>query len=373
MAARIIGSTPTQDGFWMPGEFEEQEQVWMIWPERPDNWRNGGKNAQEAFAEVAKTVSRFAKVVMLTSGVQYKNCRSRLPEQIAVVEMSSNDAWARDTGPTFLINGKGELRACDWKFNAWGGLFDGLYFPWNLDDQIAGKICELERIDSYRTEDFILEGGSIHVDGEGTVLTTEMCLLSEGRNPHLSKTQIEEMLCSYLNCSKVLWLKNGIDPQETNGHIDDVACFIRPGEVACIFTDRVQSPFYETAQRSYEQLLQMTDAKGRKLKVHRVCCPKEEVRIGEDFLLDDSGESIPRRPGDLCIASYLNFLIVNDGVVVPQYGDENDSLALEQIQKLFPDKKAVGVFTREIVYGGGNIHCITQQQPKRRKTEGGRR
>ncbi len=371
MAARIIGSTPKQDGFWMPGEFEEQEQVWMIWPERSDNWRNGGKNAQEAFSEVAKAISRFAGVVMLTSAAQYENCRNRLPQQIAVVEMSSNDAWARDMGPTFLINGRGELRACDWKFNAWGGLYDGLYFPWNLDDQIAGKICELERIDSYRTENFILEGGSIHVDGEGTVLTTEMCLLSEGRNPHLSKQQIEEMLCSYLNCSKVLWLKDGIDPQETNGHIDDVACFVRPGEVACIFTDREQSPFYETARQIYEQLSHMTDAKGRRLKVHRVCCPKEEVRIGEGFRLDHTAGSIPRKPGDLCIASYLNFLIVNDGVIVPQYGDENDSLALEQIQKLFPDKKAVGVFTREIVYGGGNIHCITQQQPKRRKIEGG--
>ncbi|HOO27563.1 MAG TPA: agmatine deiminase [Lachnospiraceae bacterium] len=348
MAERITGTTPKKDGFRMPGEFEPQEKVWMIWPERPDNWRNGGKNAQKAFGDVACAVSRFAKVTMLVSQAQYDNCRNRLPKHIAVVEMSSNDAWARDVGPTFLISETGELRACDWKFNAWGGFVDGLYAPWNLDDQVARKICELEQADSYRTDDFVLEGGSIHVDGEGTVLTTEMCLLSAGRNPQMSKQEIETVLCEYLNCSKVLWIKDGIDPQETNGHIDDVACFVRPGEVACIDTKDETSPFYHAAAAACEQLGSMTDARGRQLKVHRICCPKKEVRFGEDFLVDRVTGSVLRQAGDICIASYLNFLIVNEGVIVPQYGDENDRLALEQIQRIFPEKKVVGVFTREI-------------------------
>ena len=200
------------------------------------------------------------------------------------------------------------------------------------------------------------------MDGEGTVLTTEMCLLSAGRNPHLTKKEIEEKLCAYLNCEKVLWLKCGIDPNETNGHIDDVACFIRPGEVACIYTDDKKHPFYRQSQDAYHTLCQMTDAKGRKLKVHKICCTKEPVMRG-DFCIDKVPGSIERQDGELCIASYLNFLIVNGGVIVPQYGDKNDALALSQIQTLFPDRKAVGVMTREIVYGGGNIHCITQQQP----------
>ena len=241
MAKRIIGTTPKQDGYRMPAEFEPQQGVWMLWPERNDNWRNGGKPAQKAFADVAKAIAKFEKVTVGASVRQYQNARAKLPENIRVVELESDDAWVRDCGPTFLVNDKGGLRAVDWEFNAWGGLVDGLYFPWDLDDQVAQKVCEIERVDSYRTEGFVLEGGSIHVDGEGTVLTTEMCLLSEGRNPDMDRGAIERMLCDYLGCEKVLWLRDGIDLEETNGHIDDVACFIRPGEVACIWTDDPQT------------------------------------------------------------------------------------------------------------------------------------
>ncbi|MDD3367577.1 MAG: agmatine deiminase [Lachnospiraceae bacterium] len=297
------------------------------------------------------------------SAKQYDNCRNRLSDSIRVVEMSSNDAWCRDVGPTFLKNNAGILRACDWTFNAWGGLTDGLYFPWDLDDQVAGKICELTRIDRYRTDGFVLEGGSFHVDGEGTVLTTEMCLLSEGRNPHLSKTEIENMLLEYLNCEKVLWIKDGIDPEETNGHVDDVACFARPGEVVCIYTDDTSHPFYQASQDAYHTLCNMTDAKGRKLKVHKLCVPRKPVLLEGSETIDQIPGSIPRRNGDLCIASYLNFLITNGGIIAPQYGDENDSLALKMLREIFPERKVVGVQTREIVYGGGNIHCITQQEP----------
>ena len=212
MAKRIIGSTPKADGYRMPAEFEPQDGVWMLWPERNDNWRSGAKPAQETFCQVARAIARFEKVTMCVSAGQYQNARARLPEEIRVVEVSSNDAWVRDCGPTFLVNGQGGLRAVDWTFNAWGGLYDGLYFPWDKDDQVAQKICEMVDVDSYRTEGFVLEGGSIHVDGEGTVMTTEMCLLSPGRNPDLSKAEIEEKLCQYLGCEKVLWLRDGIDP-----------------------------------------------------------------------------------------------------------------------------------------------------------------
>ncbi|MGN1180282.1 MAG: agmatine deiminase [Suilimivivens sp.] len=362
MAKRIIGSTPKEDGFYMPGEFEKQDKVFMMWPERTDNWRDGAKPAQEAFAQVAEAIAAFEPVVMLVSARQYINCRARLPEEIQVIEMSANDAWMRDIGPSFLISKKGELRAVDWTFNAWGGLVDGLYFPWDLDDLVAEKVCELEGVNSYRTENFVLEGGSFHVDGEGTVLTTEMCLLSKGRNPHMTKKEIERKLCDYLNCEKVLWLRDGIDPRETNGHIDDVACFVRPGEVACIYTEDKDHPFFDVAQASYSALKDMTDARGRKLKVHKVCCPKIPVTLG-DFAIDMVPGSVPRMQGEICIASYLNFLIVNGGVIVPQYGDENDALALKQIQEIFPERRVKGVMTREIVYGGGNIHCITQQKP----------
>jgi len=361
--ARIANTTPKQDGFRMPGEFEPQKQIWMLWPQRPDNWRDGAKPAQKAFAQVAKAIREFEPVTMCVNRGQYQNCRNMLPDTIRVLEMSSNDSWIRDCGPTFLVNDKGGVRANDWDFNAWGGLVDGLYFPWDQDQLVAQKVCELEGIDTYRTEGFVLEGGSIHVDGEGTLITTEMCLLSDGRNPHMKRREIEEMLREYLNLETIIWLKDGIDPDETNGHVDDVACFVRPGEVACIWTEDTQDPFYDVCQQSYKALGKATDAKGRKLKVHKLCMPKKQVTISGDFAIDYVEGTIPREDGDLCIASYMNFLIVNGGIIVPQYGDENDALALKQIQEMFPDRRAVGVNTREVVYGGGNIHCITQQQP----------
>ena len=364
MAKRIIGTTPKQDGFRMPAEYEPQSRIYMIWPQRTDNWRDGAKPAQEAYSNVARAISEFTPVTMLVNSSQFANARKRLPSDIKVVEMSSNDAWVRDCGPTFLTNDKGKLRACDWKFNAWGGFVDGLYFPWDADDALAEKVCELENVDSYRLNDFVLEGGSFHVDGEGTVLTTEMCLLSEGRNSFLSKDEIENYLRNYLKCDKVLWLKDGIDPNETNGHVDDVACFVRPGEVACIYTDDESDPFYEVSQANYKALLNMKDAKGRNLKIHKVCTTSKPVLLEGAETIDLIEGTIPRKNGEMCIASYLNFLITNGGVIVPQYDDKNDALAISQLQKIFPEKKVVGVRTKEIVYGGGNIHCITQQVPK---------
>ena len=430
MAKRIIGTTPKQDGYRMPAEFEPQQGVWMLWPERNDNWRDGGKPAQKTFADVAKAIAKFEKVTVGASVRQYQNARAKLPENIRVVELESDDAWVRDCGPTFLVNDKGGLRAVDWEFNAWGGLVDGLYFPWDKDDQIARaklpenirvvelesddawvrdcgptflvndkgglravdwefnawgglvdglyfpwdkddqiarKICEIADVDSYRTEGFVLEGGSIHVDGEGTVLTTEMCLLSEGRNPDKSKEEIEQMICDYLGCEKVLWIKDGIDPDETNGHIDDVACFIAPGEVACIWTEDKNHPFYEQAQAAYKFLSETTDAKGRKLKVHKLCLTKKPCLLEGADTIDAVEGTIPREDGEVSIASYMNFLIVNGAVILPQYGDENDAVAIEQVQKMFPDREVVGVQTKEVAFGGGNIHCITQQQPAVKK------
>ena len=234
----------------------------------------------------------------------------------------------------------------------------------------------------------ILEGGSITVDGEGTVVVTDQCLLSPGRtcsavleeeeDPESIWTKfkrkfepwseelrayMDEHLKDYLGVEKVIWVKEGIDPEETNGHIDDVACFIRPGEVACIWTDDPQNPFYQPARDAYDTLSQATDAKGRKLKVHKLCLTQQPCLLQGAATLDAVEGTIPREDGEVAIASYMNLLIVNGGVILPQYGDANDALAVQQVQAMFPDRRVVGVQTREVAFGGGNIHCITQQQP----------
>src|SRR5271154_1479791 len=193
----------------MPAEFEAHSGCWMAWPERPDNWRLGAKPAQSAYAAVAEAINARDPLPVALSDAQFDHCRSALSPSIRVVEMSTDDAWMRDTGPSFLVDDRGGLRGVDWRFNAWGGLDGGLYFPWDKDERVASKVLEIEGADRYRAP-IVLEGGSIHVDGEGTVISTEECLLNPNRNPALSREQIERALCDYLGAERVLWLGRGL-------------------------------------------------------------------------------------------------------------------------------------------------------------------
>lgn len=363
---KTLTSTPKCDGFRMPGEYEHHEGCWIIWPERPDNWRNGAKPAQKVFTEVAKAISEFEPVTVIASRSQYGNARHMLPENIRVVEMSNNDSWVRDCGPTFVINDQtGEVRGVDWQFNAWGGLVDGLYFPWDDDDHIAQKICEIECKDRYRLDHFVLEGGSIHVDGEGTLITTEECLLSKGRNPSLTKKEIESYLKEYLNVEKIIWLKRGIYLDETNGHVDNICNFVRPGEVVLAWTDDKNDPQYEISKECYDVLINEVDAKGRKLKIHKLYVPSPILITKEESEgVDSIDGTLPRKEGDRLAASYVNYYTANGGVIVPLFNDPNDEKALNLFKELYPERKIVGVYAREILLGGGNIHCITQQQPE---------
>lgn len=358
-----IDSTPKKDGFRMPGEFEKHSGTYIIWPQRPDNWRLGGKPAQKTFCEVASKISENEPVTVVVNHDQYANARHMLPDRVRVLEMSNDDSWVRDCGPTFVTNGH-EIRGIDWVFNAWGGLVDGLYFPWDKDDALAQKVCEVEYADSYKAEDFILEGGSIHVDGEGTLLTTEECLLSEGRNNHLTKKQIEQTLKEYLNLEKIIWLKRGIYLDETNGHVDNICTFARPGEVVLAWTDDENDPQYEICKECLEILENETDAKGRKLKVHKLYLPKPILITKEESEgVDAVDGTLPRKEGDRLAASYANFYIGNDAVYLPLFNDPNDEKAIKTLEEVFPDRKVVGIYAREILLGGGNIHCITQQVP----------
>ncbi len=349
----------------MPGEFEPHEGCWMLWPERPDNWRLGAKPAQKAFCDVAAAIAQFEPVTMGVSRVQYDNARSMLPDHIRVVEISNDDSWVRDCGPTFVIDGKGGVRGVDWSFNAWGGLVNGLYFPWDQDDKVAHKICEIERKQTYRLDGFILEGGSIHADGEGTLITTEECLLDEGRNGGMSKQEIEDTLKEYLNLEKIIWLKNGIYNDETNGHVDNICCYVKPGTVMLAWTDDVKDPQYAISAENLKILESATDAKGRKLEVIKMPMPKPILITAEESAgVDAIHGTLPRQEGDRLAASYVNFYIANGGIVVPQFGDPADKLAIDALGKAFPGRKISGVYAREILLGGGNVHCITQQQPK---------
>jgi agmatine deiminase len=360
----LLTSTPRADGFYMPPEWAPHARTWMLWPERPDNWRLGAKPAQKAFATVAEAVAGFEPVSLGVNHHQFQNARAMLSPRIRVVEMSNNDAWMRDCGPTFVIDGKGGVRLVDWIFNAWGGLNGGLYFPWDLDDLVARKVADLEGIDRYRAP-LVLEGGSIHVDGEGTLLTTEECLLNPNRNPGLSKDDIESYLKEYAGVSTIVWLRAGVYRDETSGHVDNIACFLRPSVVALTWTDDHNDPQFPTSKEALERLGRATDAKGRRFEVVKIHQPNPVViDPGEADGVDAVEGTLPRQAGDRMAASYINFYFCNGGAIVPAFDDPHDQRALEVLQTAMPDRKVVGVPAREILLGGGNIHCITQQQPR---------
>jgi agmatine deiminase len=360
----LLHSTPRADGYRMPGEFEPHCGCWMAWPERRDNWRLGAEPAQLAFAAVAEAINVSDPVTVAVSDSQFEHARSLLSPSIRLVELSTDDAWMRDTGPTFVVGPDGERRGVDWRFNAWGGLEGGLYASWERDDRVASKVLEIERADRYRAP-IVLEGGSIHVDGEGTVLTTEECLLNHNRNPDLTREQIERAVCDYLGGETVIWLGRGVLNDETDGHIDNLACFARPGVVLLTWTDDTTDPQHEISRDALRRLESASDARGRSLEVVRLPAPGPlELSAEEAGGVEAIDGTKPRLAGDRLAGSYANFYLATTRVVFPLLDERTDDAAAEVLRSCFPDREVVGVPAREILLGGGNVHCITQQVPK---------
>lgn len=367
----ITEGTPALHGFRMPAEWEPHSQTWLGWPERPDNWRDNGVHGQSIFAKVASAISEFEPVTVCASASQWANARDQLPHNVRVVEMSMNDSWFRDSGPTFVVNegqshSKHNIAGIDWNFNSWGGVDDGCYIDWSHDLLVARKILSMERVPRF-PHSMILEGGSIHVDGEGTCLTTEECLLNKNRNPHLTKKQIEDELKAYLGVKKIIWLPRGLfGDDDTNGHIDNMCCFVKPGVVLLSWTNDETDPHYERALEAFTVLSNSTDACDRKFEIIKLHVPGPLYMTDEEAAgFAQVGEAKPRLPGTRLAASYVNFYIVNGGIIAPQFGDPKwDDEAVRVLSRAFPDRQVVKIEgAREIVLGGGNIHCITQQQP----------
>jgi agmatine deiminase len=269
----------------------------------------------------------------------------------------------RDVGPTCVVNALGEVRGVDWHFNAWGGLSGGLYFPWDQDDLVARKVLEIERLARYRAP-LVCEGGALHADGEGTLLVTEQCLLNPNRNPKLTVAQVEQLLKQYLGANKIIWLGAGVFNDETDGHIDNLACFAAPGEVILTWTDDKRDPQYRISQDAFERLQSARDARGRRLRIHKLQQPGPlYMTRGEAAGVQTRVGAKPRHARERLAASYINFYLPNGGVVVPLLDAKTDAAALTRLRRIFPRRRVVGVPAREILLGGGNIHCITQQIP----------
>jgi agmatine deiminase len=346
-----LRDTPHQLGYHMPAEWEEHTAIWLSWPYDQDTFPVI-ERVEDAYVAIIKaihkseTVNLLVKDEMMQSTVLDRLRREKVDlHRIRFHQIGYSDVWFRDYGPTFVVNRekenrKNKLAMVAWTFNAWGEKYPELMgdtrIPCLINDDLKME-CFLPGI--------VLEGGSIDVNGCGTVLTTEQCLLNGNRNPGLNKEEIETYLKEYLGASYVIWLKEGIAGDDTDGHVDDIARFVNPTTVLCAYEDDPEDENYPALRLNYEQLCQETDQDGNQLNVIKLPMPGP---VG--------GEN--RLP-----ASYANFYIGNEVVMVPVFGDANDEMALKVIQKAFPERKVVGIDCREVVQGLGTIHCISQQQP----------
>jgi agmatine deiminase len=333
----------------MPAEWEKHEATWLSWPKNETTFP--GKileKVRETYSQMIKALSTGEKVNVLVDDVIEENEASRAigtTENVFFYRLKTEDVWIRDYGPIFVRSAKdsrnASLKATKWIFNAWGGKYDDL-----LADNSSGmKVARLARLDVIEPG-IVLEGGSIDVDGSGTILTTKQCLLNENRN-RLPKESLEKYLKDYLGASKVIWLGEGIVGDDTDGHVDDVARFVSRSKVICMVDDGGANGF--ALKENYDTLCANSDAGENPLEVIPLPMPKNEVH-------DADGNPLP--------ASYANFYIANSAVLVPIFGDENDKNALDTISSLFPKRETIGINCRALVSGFGAIHCVTQQQPE---------
>lgn len=335
-----------EQNYYMPAEWEEHERTFIEWPVKsslvnPNNYVNVCKG----YAQVAKAISDFEQVTMIVNEDTTEEAKAICGEGIDYLTIPHNDGWCRDNGPTFLLNKEMQLSAVNWQFNAWGEK----YSHFDLDNEVAPKVLNYYQV-PYFDSTIILEGGSIHVDGEGTLLTTQECLLNKNRNPNLSKEQIEAEVKSFLNVSKIIWLNRGLFGDETDGHVDNVACFAKPGVILIQTCKDVKDPNFEYSIENLEILKNTTDAVGRKLRIIEIPQPPERYYEGERLTL-----------------SYLNFYMVNGGIILPVFGgeaEETDKKVVELLKEVFPERMIRTVDGMALITEGGNVHCITQQMPK---------
>lgn len=340
-------------GYRMPAEWETHAATWLSWPHKLDSWPGKFEFVPAVFVEITKHLSAHETVNINVRDEEMSESVTRLlsaadvnQSNVRLHVIPTNDAWARDHGPVFITRrddetGGKQLALVDWEFNAWGGK----YPPFDLDNDVPQRIAETLGVRSFHPG-IVMEGGSIDVNGRGTLMTTEACLLNPNRNPRLSKREIETYLANYLGVRHFLWLGDGIIGDDTDGHIDDLARFTDPSTVVTVLEDDPQDDNYELLRENHRRLLAMKDQDGEPLRIVTLPMPAP---------IEYEGQRLP--------ASYANFYIANRTVLVPVFDQPHDRLALEVIQRLFPTRAVVGIYCADLVWGLGAIHCVTQQQP----------
>jgi agmatine deiminase len=344
LPARTLLDTPRTAGLAMPAEWETHERTLMAWPVRVELWGEGLAHARRDYAQVARAIAEFEPVLMVAPPGAQAEVKQRCGAGVDVVELPIDDSWIRDSGPIFVTGGDDGRRAgVDFGFDGWGGKF----LPCDRDDALAAALLAHLGVDRFEAP-LVLEGGAITVDGEGTLITTEQCLLNPNRNPSLAREEIEALLAAYLGVEKVIWLPHGLlEDHDTDGHVDNVAAFVGPGRVL-LQTAPPGNPNHERLAENAERLRASTDARGRAIDVAELdVLPGTEVR---------------GLPG--CVP-YTNLYLANGAVIVPVAGDDpdRDAEVLGMLASLYAPREVVPVPGRMLAEGGGGVHCITQQVP----------
>lgn len=325
----------------MPSEWAPHTRCWMAWPCHESTFPDLPV-ARDAYAVAARAIARFEPVTMIARPAHIEDARARCGDGIELLPLEIDDSWARDTGPTYLVDGRGGLGGVDWPFNNYGENDE----DYENDKLLARRM--LARSGGRRFEaPIILEGGAIHTDGQGTLLTTESVVLNPNRNPGLTKAEADEVFRAQLGVEKVIWLDKALDVDSTDGHVDNLACFVSPGVVAALVSEDPDDSHYAPLRENLRRLETAKDAAGRRLEIIEIRQPsRKEFR------------------GKRVCASYINFYIANGGIVVPVFDDAADRDAIETLERAFPDRLVVPVPGLDIVRSEGCIHCITQQEPQ---------
>jgi agmatine deiminase len=347
---REIEKTCREQKYRMPAEWEKHDAVWLAWPHDVTTFPDRVDRVEITYVQIIKEIHTGEEVNLF---VKDEGTKRKVIEMLSQANINMSrvhfyvfdyaDVWFRDYGPVFIRNSLHELAMLHWNFNSWGEKYETLL----KDKQIPEIINQQMHITCFKPG-IVLEGGSIDVNGEGTLITTEQCLLNRNRNPNLNKQQIENCLTSYLGVTHFIWLKCGILGDDTDGHIDDLARFVNPYTVVCAYQEDQDNPEFSLLDENFKILQKSVDQDGKPLTI---------VKLPMPHVISDQGEQLP--------ASYTNFYIGNEKVLVPTFDHPNDSKALAILQKFFPNRKVVGIRCVDLVYGFGTIHCISQQQPCR--------
>jgi agmatine deiminase len=343
--------TPRELGYHVPAEWEPHEATWLSWPHKEASWPDAFEPVPAIFAEITRYLTESELVRINVADEEFaEGVRALLREgggnldRVRFHFNPTNDAWVRDHGPIYVVrvrNGRRERAIIDWGYNAWGNK----YPPYDLDDAVPTRIAQ-EMNEVLFKPGIVMEGGSLDVNGRGTLITTEACLLNPNRNPQLNRQQIEQYLRDYLGVTNILWLGEGIVGDDTDGHVDDLTRFVAHDTVVTVIEDDPQDENYRILIENYERLMRMKDQDGNPLRVVKLPMP------GPVYFEDQ------RLP-----ASYANFYIANKIVLVPTYRHENDAKACAVLQEMFPNRRVVGIDCTHLIWGLGSIHCVTQQQP----------